>query len=339
MKILSKMNHVFSSFAIALLVAPMAAHAQNNPISIDDLIERGDVKILAASDVSQAYIDMTKQWLEIGANEWFLKDGDIADDRYYPLIVTMVHRDVEAAAEVTEALCDEIRENNYSQWLCRNHFAGDEHGNPLVDGVASISSYRGENGFHFMMIGTASRWRRDDFAEIILHELFHVYQLSQFTTKDGREADRLMGKRSGDFAKDVPWWSEGTATLMARTTYAEHANKPNNYVRNLMACQLGDCRGRSSPMIRDYFRGGQKLYNIGWEDNSHMGYQLGALFAAYLINDVGVDKVFEFYQSVDRLGFDTAFEATFSKPHRDYIDEFETYIQSNRINSIVRELF
>ena len=54
---------------------------------------------------------------------------------------------------------------------------------------------------------------------------------------------------------------------------------------------------------------------------------------------VGVDKVFEFYQSVDRLGFDTAFEATFGKPHRDYIDEFETYIQSNRINSIVRELF
>ena len=58
-----------------------------------------------------------------------------------------------------------------------------------------------------------------------------------------------------------------------------------------------------------------------------IAYRVGALFAAYLINDVGEDKLFEYYEAVDELGFETSFATHFGQPYRDYINQFEVFLK------------
>lgn len=322
----------FAAGATALCTVAGSGHAEPSAYDIDALMADGRVVILAADDVPARYVASAKKWIEISVNEWVDQGTEIGIEQAFPLVVTMAHRNADAAAEVTEALCEEIRENGYSQWLCRNHFAADEHGNPLVDGVGSISSYRTENGFHFMMVGTARSPRPEEFAQMILHEMFHVYQLAQFTTKSYGVLQSMNGTRTGDNkGKDVPWWTEGTATHLSYRAYAKHSGAKKNFVRNMTACNLGDCEMRRAPMIKTYFRRGMKLNNIGWVDDAHMGYQMGALFVAYLIDKAGEDEIYAFYRSVNDLKFEAAFEQHFGQPYTDYIDEFEVYLRENNV--------
>lgn len=310
--------------------------AESSSYEIEDLLSSKKVTILAASDVPKKYISATEKWIEIAVNEWVDKGTEIGIEQAFPLIVTMVHRDANAAAEVTQGLCEEIRENNYSEWLCRNHFMADEHANPLVDGVGSISSYRTENGFHFMMVGTARSPRIGEFAQMILHEMFHVYQLAQFTTKSYGVMQGKSGVRtSTNKGKDVPWWTEGTATHISYRAYARHSNVKKSFVREMTACNLGDCEMGRAPMVKEYFRRGMKLNDIGWVDDAHMGYQMGALFVAYLIDKVGEEEIYAFYRNINDLKFEAAFELHFGQPYTDYIDEFEVYLKENNIRRVL----
>jgi len=61
--------------------------------------------------------------------------------------------------------------------------------------------------------------------------------------------------------------------------------------------------------------------------NRSIGYDIGSWFAAYLINDVGQEKIFEFYESLDKLGFENSFIKSFGKSYRDYVDDFERFLK------------
>ena len=338
---LRKLKKMVNAMVLGIGLTMMAdfSWADSTIYEIEELISNEQVVILAASDVPEKYISATEKWIEIALIEWVERGTEIGIEQAFPLIVTMVHRDAEAAAEVTKGLCKEIQDNNYSQWLCRNHFVADEHANPLVDGVGSISSYRAENGFHFMMVGTARSPRLGEFSQMILHEMFHVYQLAQFTTKSYGVMPGMSGVRtSSNGGKDVPWWTEGTATHISYRAYARHSNVKKTFVREMTACNLGDCEMRRAPMVEEYFRRGMKLNDIGWVDDAHMGYQMGALFVAYLIDKVGEDEIYAFYRSVNDLKFDAAFEQHFGQAYSDYIDEFEAYLKGNNIRRVLRDI-
>ena len=289
---------------------------------IDELIKSEKITILAASDVSQEYINNTKKWLGLAVSTWFTKDTP-ASNYYYPIIVTLVNKSTNAARELETNLCEELKENSYSSHLC---------GRYLVDYVstsdASISSNRMNDGVHLMILGTGRRSSSDDLGDTMLHEAFHIYQISQIMTKDRNLAEKKKGRRSGDHNRDVPWWSEGTAVYMSYLLYDKQPGARRNFLKAEMGCQIGfDCGSGAEKSIEKYFNLGVKLNNIDYGKDRMLAYRLGSWFVAYLINDVGEEKIFEFYEDNDSLGFEDSFELHFGKPYRNYIDEFEVFIK------------
>jgi hypothetical protein len=302
-------------------VAPSVGETLQPARLIDDLIATGKVTIMAATDVPQKTIDNTKKWMNVAAKTWFTKQTP-ASEYYYPIVITIVGKSTSAANILDEQLCEELSKKSYSTRLCGRYLAG-----YASNGGAGINSSRMNDKFHFMVIGTTRRTPSDDLGDTILHEAFHIYQLSQITTKRRDLFEIKYGRKSGDHGRDVPWWTEGTATYLSYLTYSRQPRVRQGYLKNMIRCELGDCEGRRAPRIDEYFALGSKLYNIDYGNNRMIAYQVGALFAAYLINGVGEDKLFEYYEDVDELGFETSFETHFGQPYRDYINQFEVFLK------------
>ncbi len=92
-----------------------------------------------------------------------------------------------------------------------------------------------------------------------------------------------------------------------------------------------------APRIDEYFNSGIKLYNFDYGKNRMMAYDIGAWFAAYLINDVGEERVYEFYENLNELGFENSFLRYFGRPYREYIDNFDVFFKQP-INEILKIL-
>ena len=302
-------------------VPPSATTPATTNRLIDTLIDSGKVTILAAADVSKKDLNNTKKWMNVAAKTWFSKPT-AASPYYYPVVITLVGKSTSAAAGLEQELCKELKAKAYATRLCGRYLSG-----YAVNGGAGINSSRMNDGFHFMVIGTIRRTPSDDLGDTVLHEAFHIYQQSQITTQRRDLFEQKFGRKSGDHNRDVPWWSEGTATYLAYLTYARQPGVRQGYLKNMMRCDLGDCEGRKTPRISEYFDLGIKLYNIDYGDNRDIAYRLGGLFAAYLINDVGEDKLYAYYESVDELGFEASFEQHFGKPYREYINQFEGFLK------------
>ena len=60
-------------------------------------------------------------------------------------------------------------------------------------------------------------------------------------------------------------------------------------------------------------------------------------FVAYLVNQVGEDKLYEFYYGLEKNGFDKAFEIYFGKTFKQYVDDFDVFLTKpiSEIKSIV----
>jgi hypothetical protein len=288
---------------------------------IDDLIKNKKITILAASDVSKEYIENTKKWLNLAVKTWFNKGSSEASNYYYPIVVTIVNKSTTAARELETELCKEIDENRYSSHLC---------GRYLVDYVAtsdgSISSNRMNDGVHLMILGIGRRSDSDDLGDTVLHEAFHIYQLSHVTAKDRDMSEKKLGSRSGSHNRKVPWWMEGTAVYMSYRLYDQQPGSRNNFLKSEMGCNIGYRCGNSEKSIEKYFNTGSKLNNIDFGKNRMLGYRMGSWFVAYLFDQVGEEKIFEFYKGLDNLGFEDSFEKHFGKNYLDYIEEFEVFI-------------
>jgi len=80
-------------------------------------------------------------------------------------------------------------------------------------------------------------------------------------------------------------------------------------------------------IIDQYQESGKKLYNLeysGWEKT--VAYEVGFWFVAYLIDQVGEDKIKEFYYGLEDNGFENAFEIYFGKSYIEYVDDFDIFL-------------
>ncbi len=314
---------------------------------IDELINSNKVTILVASDVSQASINITKKGLDLAESTWFNK-GSNAWNYFHPILLIIVGNDMDAAIELENRLCLEIKENfpdSYQHSRCnpRNKDSNCKYGVCYIteyasNGGAGIASSRMNEGFH-LMIMSAKRPSPDeeDYKPVTLHESFHIYQLSHVTTKDRDLFEQKTGRRSGDHNRDVPWWSEGTAEYMAQLLYSKQPGVRSNYLRDKMGWKLEYSGSGVAPRIDEYFNSGIKLYNFDYGKNRMMAYDIGAWFAAYLINDVGEERVYEFYENLNELGFENSFLRYFGRPYREYIDNFDVFFKQP-INEILKIL-
>jgi len=304
---------------------------------INELIKSGKVTILAASDVSQTSINTTKKWLDLAGSAWFNEDAP-ASNYYYPILLTIVGGSMDPAIELEDRLCLEIKENfsnayRHSRCNTNNRDPNCEFGvcyitEYVTDGGASISSSRVNDGFHLMIM--SAKWPgpdEEDYKSITLHESFHIYQLSHITTKDRDLFEEKSGRRSGDHNRDVPWWSEGAAEYMAQLLYSKQPGVRPNYLKQIMGDKLGYFGSGQAPLIEEYFKSGERLYNFDYGENGHLAYSIGPWFVAYLINDHGEERIFDFYENLDELGFAGSFLKNFGKPYRDYVDDFDVFFK------------
>ena len=58
-----------------------------------------------------------------------------------------------------------------------------------------------------------------------------------------------------------------------------------------------------------------------------MAYRIGSWFTAYLVHQNGEQSVYDFWETVDKGNFSNTFINIFGKDYKNYIDEFEKWLQ------------
>ena len=293
--------------------------------------------ILAASDVSEGTVRNVRKWMTIPQSNWFSRVSP-DDKRVYPIIITIVGNSLDAAITLETELCVVIKDQ-YLQALqysrCRKSFQDSNCKSGkcyiaqyAIEGGASISSFRNKDGFHLMiMAGKRPSPSEKDYRLTVFHEAFHIYQQAHISTKDHQKFERKMGKVSDVHNNTVPWWSEGTANYFSASLYSKQPNVESGYFKEVMGEYLDYYGDGAAPIVGQYLRSKKKLYDIDYSSRNGLGYRVGTWFVAYLVHNEGEQKVFDFYASLDKLGFDESFTTHFGKPYRDYVDDFDVFFK------------
>ncbi len=296
--------------------------------------------VFAASDVDQSAIDRTLEWFDVAANAWFTEDTFGAEQNLYsPVYLVMTGDDMQATIDLEQEYCAHLNQYhtdtveysrcNYSDPNCEQGIClFTEY---VTNGGAGIASSRQNDGYHLMIMAAKNPSpEEEDYKRIVLHEVFHIFQLSQHAETDYAIAEEIQGRRTGDHDENVPWWMEGVAEYMSIVLYAEQDGVDANYIEQQFRYKIGYYDNNAgTPIIDDYFDLDIKLYNIKFDENAMFGYTLGAWFVAYLMNDYGEEKLHSFYQNIRNESFEENFINHFEQPYRAYVDEFEVFLQQD----------
>ena len=185
-----------------------------------------------------------------------------------------------------------------------------------------------------------NEWDLIGYRATIIHEMFHIFQHSNISGTYSRdEFEKLLGDRTGeDKNKKTQWWGEGTATYIAHLEYSRHPEANKDHLSKELENALWSDKGTGQGNVIDqYFNGGKKLYNYTTDDGWLIPYQVGMWFVAYLVHQVGEDKIYEFYNGLEKNGFDKAFEIYFGKTYKQYVDDFDVFLTKpkSEIKSII----
>ncbi|MFQ3344216.1 MAG: hypothetical protein ACI9EM_000745 [Candidatus Thalassarchaeaceae archaeon] len=276
-------------------------------------------KIFKTSDVSNETFNLTIEWYSIGAAEW---------GNYGPVEIYIIGEDVDAAKELEDFYCErhkDLDSNWNEEWDCANenyqiftHY--------VDDGGAAISTFkRSYLEYDFMMMTMSAKYpspEEDDYKPVTLHEYFHIFQHSHISdecsenSRDTCERDSKMG------GKDKPWFAEGGAEFMAQSLYSTQDGVRDNYLRDVMKHKLEISQD-------DYNSQNVSLDQLEYSSQVN-AYDVGAWFIAYLVHNEGVEVFLDgFYEELDELGFDAAFEKNFNKTKNEYLSEFDTFFQQH----------
>ncbi len=119
--------------------------------------------------------------------------------------------------------------------------------------------------------------------------------------------------------KDIPWFAEGGAEVIAQSLYSTQDGVRDNYLRDVMKHKLEISQD-------DYNSQNVSLDQLEYSSQVN-AYDVGAWFIAYLVHNEGVEVFLDgFYEELDELGFDAAFEKNFNKTKNEYLSEFVSRI-------------
>ena len=312
-------------------------------------IKQLDATMFVASSLPAGAVDAVQEWVCISARIFFDRPK-LNWEMAGPIYVVMVDRNnLNSTLEVEEHFCSYLLKNHdyggIRDGLCNPSEdpsdRGCDFGRCIVvseEGEvhgSSISSSRHEDGFYLFISGSHD-WpqHHHGYKTTTLHEMFHVFQISSISDRGYSHVDvsALLGLRSGDDQKiDVPWWQEGTATYLADLHYSLQTNDPDWLIgegtNNLWTDY--DDSGKGT-IIDRYLESGTKLYNIGFDSDRRIAYSVGSWFVAYLINQVGEDKIYDFYAELEEHGFEKSFEIHFGKTYREHVDDFDIFLSKSR---------
>ena len=313
-------------------------------------VEQLDATIFAASTVPVEEINLTKEWVCLSAKLYFDKPNtnwEMAG----PIYVASIDRNnVDSAIELEKVFCKHLREtlNNDNYYPCDPNVDPSRHGcnygiclfvtsEGTVAG-SSISSSRTRDGFYlFISRSHKMPQHHDGYKTTTLHEMFHIFQIASVVdnAQTDDELSTLLGRRTGD-NKDinVPWWMEGTAVYIANLEYSRQPGEIRDFVIQEMTRGLWSDYGTGKGnLIDQYLNSGRKLYNFQYGGSDHqVAYRVGSWFVAYLLNQVGEEKLYEFYERLSENGFEKSFDISFGKSYKDHVDDFDIFLTNDKVD-------
>lgn len=275
-------------------------------------------RVFAASDVEQDIVDENLRHSQEAYAVW-MADPYYGKKQAKAIYLIVYGTDDEAGRQANLGYCNHIRETGFREILN----CGESDHLTYVQGGGSISSNGPLTGYYKLNLSTRGHGASRSMA---FHELFHIYQLSNvFTAFDQVQLKSKMGKRSGDDLNvDVAWWMEGNADFFA----ALYSGDIDQF-RWAMRDALEGYGPFSQPRKAQYFEKAEKLYNLSWDqgDIVDLGYRIGGWFVAYLAAEHGEERIYQFWETVDKDGFSETFTRLFGKDYKTYTEEFDVWLQ------------
>ena len=314
---------------------------ENIPQS-DNYLDYRDVKIFRASTISDQHVDILTKYIQYTEQLLFV-DERIKRENLYPiLIVQLDSENYESAIALEEEYCqylDEVYPKTFRNSRCnpKNHDKkADGSIGLFTDGGrvtgSSISGIPSDRECCYLFISGSFdlSWDSRSQAYVTIHEMYHIFQLSNVVGFDYDLEQKITGKRIENDERDKPFWMEGYATYFSHLYYSRDVNDfshlQNEMNRGLFSCYCGD----NQPTIKERYLNGPELYNVTWESDWAVGYQVGAWFIAYLTNIHGEQTMYDFWINAQTgILFPENFQNTFGKNYITYEEEFRNFITNS----------
>ena len=313
-------------------------------------LDNGKIIYFIAESVSNDHQEMLKEWVAI-SEELYFSQPNVVIENLYPIYLVQLDRDNPESALALEPVYCEFLEEEHKKLFIQDGYdssrCGDnedsreeyERNGLFVEpngGVAgsAISSIPQRDGYNLFISRTHDLPQHaSSMGYVTLHEMFHIFQTSHYST-DSYDGQRMLnGRFSGDNPEDdVPWWNEGAAVYFSYIDYARTINDMS-WFKDQMYCALlceKDRYGNKS-RLEIFKESGVKLNNITFSGNpepvdKQIAYEIGAWFIAYLVNEHGEDKILDIYSLYEEFGFEKSFEMQFGKDYRTYLNEFYEFL-------------
>ena len=303
-----------------------------------------------AESVSNDHQEMLKEWVAISEELYFSQPNVVIENLYPIYLIQLDKNNPESALALEPVYCEFLEEEHKKLFIQDGYDSsrcGDnedsreeyERNGLFVEpngGVAgsAISSIPQRDGYNLFISRTHDLPQHaSSMGYVTLHEMFHIFQTSHYST-DSYDGQRMLnGRFSGDNPEDdVPWWNEGAAVYFSYIDYARTINDMS-WFKEQMYCTIlceKDRYGNKS-RLEIFKESGLKLNNITFNENAEpvdkqIAYEIGAWFIAYLVNDHGEDKILDIYSLYEEFGFEKSFEMQFGKDYRTYLEEFYEFL-------------
>ena len=310
--------------------------------------EKLEAYIFQAESLNEEGIDLIKQWVCVSEKLFFDKPNtnwEVVNPIY---IAALDRNDINSAIKLEKEFCSHIEKHHnsgkgndgYDNGKCNP-----KNYNPVENGCnfglclfteqngrvagSSISSSIHRDGFNLFISSSHDLpMHEDSYGYVTIHEMFHIYQYSNLSKPFSRNEEMLMVGKLGtglDPNVEVPWWIEGNAVYFGYYKYAKETNNREYFINTMKDSILADWKGN---LLEKYLISGKKINEFTWNgEEKKIGYELGAWFVAYLIEQVGEDAVYRFWENLESQGkFEIAFEKYFGKKYEVYIDDFNSFL-------------
>ncbi len=314
---------------------------ENIPQS-DNYLDYRDVKIFRASTISDQHVDILTKYIQYTEQLLFV-DERIKRENLYPILVVQLDSEnYESAIALEEEYCqylNEVYPKTFRNSRCnpKNHDKkADGSIGLFTDGGrvtgSSISGIPSDRECCYLFISGSFdlSWDSRSQAYVTIHEMYHIFQLSNVVGFDYDLEQKITGKRIENDERDKPFWMEGYATYFSHLYYSRDVNDfshlQNEMNSGLFSCYCGD----NQPTIKERYLNGPELYNVTWESDWAVGYQVGAWFIAYLTNIHGEQTMYDFWINAQTgILFPENFQNTFGKNYITYEEEFRNFITNS----------
>ena len=314
---------------------------ENIPQS-DNYLDYRDVKIFRASTISDQHVDILTKYIQYTEQLLFV-DERIKRENLYPILVVQLDSEnYESAIALEEEYCqylNEVYPKTFRNSRCnpKNHDKkADGSIGLFTDGGrvtgSSISGIPSDRECCYLFISGSFdlSWDSRSQAYVTIHEMYHIFQLSNVVGFDYDLEQKITGKRIEKDERDKPFWMEGYATYFSHLYYSRDVNDfshlQNEMNSGLFSCYCGD----NQPTIKERYLNGPELYNVTWESDWAVGYQVGAWFIAYLTNIHGEQTMYDFWINAQTgILFPENFQNTFGKNYITYEEEFRNFITNS----------